>query len=55
MITPCIKYCRLKGRECQGCYRTIEQIRNWNQYTDEERDKIISECQTKMKENPLDQ
>ena len=38
---------RLDG-ECVGCFRTEKQIEEWLHYTDEEREKIMEECETKM-------
>ena len=34
--------------ECVGCFRTEKQIEEWLHYTDEEREKIMEECETKM-------
>jgi len=32
--SPCVKICKLdaSGRYCIGCYRTREEIANWNRY-----------------------
>lgn len=39
--SPCIQKCKLNNGKCEGCNRTLDQIRNWSKYTDEERLKII--------------
>ena len=48
MKTPCVKICKLIDSVCIGCGRTQDQIREWTIYTDEERRKIMEECETKM-------
>ncbi|MFN9114771.1 MAG: DUF1289 domain-containing protein [Bacteroidota bacterium] len=42
MTTPCLKICKLdKDTEtCIGCGRSLEQIRDWVTYTEEERCRI---------------
>ena len=46
--SPCINVCTVVDGECVGCFRTEKQIEEWLHYTDEERRKIIEECETKM-------
>lgn len=41
MKTPCIKVCKVSEGKCLGCGRTLEQIRLWSKYTDEERERIM--------------
>jgi predicted Fe-S protein YdhL (DUF1289 family) len=41
MISPCIKVCKVKSNICIGCKRTITEIANWVQYTDQQRMKIM--------------
>ncbi len=51
MKSPCVKVCKIKegidyislGSQliCVGCGRTLEQIRDWTTYTDEQRDSIM--------------
>lgn len=39
--SPCIGVCRLDSRGvCEGCKRTSKQIREWWDYTDEEKIRI---------------
>ena len=43
MISPCIKECKIRDNICRGCGRAIEQIQNWMNYTNNEREQIIYE------------
>lgn len=42
-ISPCIGICFVDPgtRSCTGCSRTIEEISNWNKYTNDERMEIM--------------
>jgi predicted Fe-S protein YdhL (DUF1289 family) len=40
--TPCIKVCKVSDGKCLGCGRTLEQIRLWSRYSEEERELIMS-------------
>jgi uncharacterized protein len=43
MKSPCIKICRLDGRNiCEGCGRSAREIRLWTAYSDDERDAILA-------------
>ena len=44
--TPCRLVCRLEDNLCVGCGRSVDQIRNWSTYSDEQREQIISEIST---------
>ena len=46
--SPCINVCTVVDGVCVGCFRTEKQIEEWLHYTDEERRKIMEECETKM-------
>ena len=37
MRSPCTGRCLDVGGYCEGCLRTLEEVRNWASYTDEER------------------
>lgn len=39
MITPCISVCKIdqETRTCQGCGRSLDEIRDWSKYSDQER------------------
>tara|TARA_B100000886_G_C20398618_1_gene481575 strand:- start:1232 stop:1387 length:156 start_codon:yes stop_codon:yes gene_type:complete len=42
-ISPCVGICKLdkKGELCTGCSRTIDDIRNWNNYSLRKKKKIM--------------
>ena len=42
-ITPCVQICRIdvELKTCTGCGRTIDEIRQWTSYSDEERMTIM--------------
>ena len=42
-ITPCVQVCKIdvESRTCSGCGRTIDEIREWTSYTEEERMAIM--------------
>lgn len=43
--TPCINVCKTKLDKdeliCKGCYRTLEQIKQWFSYTDQEKEEQL--------------
>lgn len=41
--TPCVLLCKLEDDICIGCGRTVDQIRYWRTYSDEQREQIIAE------------
>ncbi len=43
--SPCKKICLIHqiSRLCIGCYRTAEEIKFWNRYSQDERNSLISE------------
>ena len=43
MQSPCEKICVMENGYCLGCNRTQEEIANWINYTDEERERIMDE------------
>ena len=42
-ITPCVLLCVVdkETNKCKGCGRTLEQIRLWSKYSDEERMEVM--------------
>lgn len=48
--SPCVGVCTLNDATgfCQGCYRTIEEIREWWNMSDEARAKTMSELDQRM-------
>lgn len=39
--SPCIKICQLKNNICTGCYRNLDEIKNWTSYTENEKIQVI--------------
>lgn len=44
-ITPCVSVCKIdkQTRKCTGCGRTIEQIKDWTKYSDQDRMNVMKE------------
>jgi predicted Fe-S protein YdhL (DUF1289 family) len=36
---------------CQGCYRTVEEIREWWNMTDQEREKVMGALDQRLLDN----
>jgi len=51
MQSPCVLICQidLKTGYCHGCARTGNEITNWVNYSDQEREQIMSELETRSK------
>jgi predicted Fe-S protein YdhL (DUF1289 family) len=42
MITsPCIQVCVLNAGVCTGCYRTIEEIAGWRDFTPAQQQQVL--------------
>lgn len=41
--TPCVRICKLDEESslCSGCYRNLEEIEGWSEYTDEQKEQIM--------------
>lgn len=44
-ISPCVQLCVVdkETNKCKGCNRTLEQIKDWSKYSDEQRMDIMKE------------
>ena len=53
IVSPCIGVCAINDSNgfCQGCYRTVEEIREWWNMTDEERDKVMGALDLRLLDN----
>ncbi len=51
-ISPCKNICKLDVDElyCIGCYRTVDERKNWPHYSLQEKRKIMEECKIREKE-----
>jgi len=47
MSSPCIDICEINSsnNRCKGCWRTVEQIEQWIEYTEEEQLRIMKELE----------
>jgi predicted Fe-S protein YdhL (DUF1289 family) len=51
--SPCISICRLDEQKvCTGCYRHVEDIREWRAATDERRREIVAESEVRRASTP---
>jgi predicted Fe-S protein YdhL (DUF1289 family) len=51
---PCNRVCNGWMREdgiCSGCYRDIDQVRDWNVYSEEEKEEQIKIIEKRQKES----
>lgn len=39
--SPCIKLCKLQNDVCVGCFRTIDEIKNWRSMTNIEKQEVL--------------
>lgn len=53
--SPCIKVCRLNDKLCVGCYRTIDEIREWSRMTLEEKHLVIDKCEVRKRDHEDEQ
>jgi len=49
--SPCIKVCRLTDCKafCVGCWRTLDEIRDWRKYTNEEKLGVMNSIEMRSK------
>lgn len=50
--SPCVKVCVVDGPTgwCLGCGRTLKEISQWSQYTDQQRDDVMVSLKARMDE-----
>lgn len=39
-MTPCLSLCGQENGRCKGCYRSVEEIKGWKEYTTRQRAKV---------------
>ncbi len=48
--SPCIHVCTLdEDKICMGCYRSVEEIRGWFRFSDEEKKKILENSEKRRR------
>ena len=51
--SPCIKQCALNQQQvCTGCGRTIGEIKNWGQMSDEQRNAVMLRLRREANRDP---
>ncbi len=49
--SPCIGVCVLDATEvCEGCYRHIDEIAGWGEYSDDERREVLVRADQRCRE-----
>lgn len=53
IVSPCIGVCAINDANgfCHGCYRTVEEIREWWNMTDQEREKVMGTLDQRLLDN----
>lgn len=46
--SPCIKKCKLKNDVCISCKRTIQEIKQWRDLTEQEKEIIVNELSSRI-------
>ncbi|BBU69474.1 DUF1289 domain-containing protein [Fluviibacter phosphoraccumulans] len=48
--SPCVNICRMDtaNQYCVGCWRTLDEIRQWSTLSSEERAQILSELDARV-------
>ncbi len=50
--SPCIDKCKYdEDKVCMGCHRTMLEIVNWSDFSDEKKTEIITRVEKKIKKN----
>ena len=52
IVSPCIGVCAMNEQTnlCEGCFRSIEEIRDWWDMTPESRNKIMDKLEQRQNE-----
>ena len=50
VASPCVRTCQLNDQDmCMGCFRMINEIAGWNQFTEEAKADVIEACRTRKR------
>jgi len=48
VASPCIRHCCLDDNDiCLGCFRTLDEIKDWQSKTDSEKIAVLALCQNR--------
>ncbi|MDE2417925.1 MAG: DUF1289 domain-containing protein [Burkholderiales bacterium] len=52
--SPCISVCKMTadGTVCQGCLRSIDEIRDWSARTDQEKKTVWARIEARLQTQP---
>jgi len=55
IISPCVRNCCLNEQDvCLGCFRSLEEIRQWNASTEETKIKVLQLAKMRKKAYKLE-
>lgn len=46
--SPCIKVCKIENNVCQGCHRTMDEIREWFVATNDRKKGILNSVEERL-------
>ncbi len=48
--SPCVNICRMDhdNRYCIGCWRTLDEIKRWAGMSNEEREKVVEQLESRI-------
>ncbi len=50
VASPCNRHCCLNDKDvCMGCYRTLDEILKWTQFSNEQKRQVIKQCEARKK------
>ncbi|WP_158970503.1 DUF1289 domain-containing protein [Paraglaciecola sp. L3A3] len=51
LISPCVSNCCLDDKDmCLGCFRMLDEILNWSQSDDPQRQQVLHNCEKRCEE-----
>lgn len=51
VTSPCIKVCVIEDNLCKGCFRTLDEIAQWRNLSDTEKEQVIKNSKRRNKNN----
>ncbi len=56
VASPCVRNCCLDDNDvCLGCFRTLDEIKDWQSKTDLEKIAVLALCQSRRKTSTISQ
>ena len=47
--SPCVSICRMENEVCVGCGRTVDDVVNWYDMTDDEKQAVLNRIEKESK------